>query len=59
MNIRTMLTAACTLVLAACSVVTEVVPAGKDTYVVAGEASVGETSGAIIKTTLYKKSHFL
>ena len=56
MNIRTMLTAACTLVLAACSVVTEVVPAGKDTYVVAGEASVGETSGAIIKTTLYKKA---
>ncbi|WP_419616281.1 hypothetical protein [Thiolapillus sp.] len=56
MNIRTMLAAACTLVLAACSVVTEVVPAGKDTYVVAGEDSVGETSGAIIKTTLYKKA---
>uniref|UniRef100_UPI003AF7EDDD hypothetical protein n=1 Tax=Thiolapillus sp. TaxID=2017437 RepID=UPI003AF7EDDD len=36
--------------------VTEVVPAGKDTYVVAGEASVGETSGAIIKTSLYKKA---
>lgn len=40
-----------------CASVTEVVPAGKDTYVVAGDDSLETISGASIKTRLYKKAN--
>ena len=39
----------------ACVSITDVVPAGKDTYVVAGEDEF--SSGASIKTDLYKKAN--
>ena len=58
MNIRNLLASVATLMLVACASTTEVVPAGKDTYVVAGDDAAWEgTSGAKIKATLYKKAN--
>ena len=57
MNIKYLFTAAAALMVTACTSITEVVPAGKDTYVVAGDDSLEETSGASIKTNLYKKAN--
>lgn len=45
------------LLLASCVSVTDVVPAGKDTYVVAGDDSGDVISGSSIKTNLYKKAN--
>lgn len=41
--------------LAGC--VTQVTPAGKDTYLVAGSDSMGVKSGVSIKTSLYRKAN--
>ena len=57
MYIRKLLAGAATLMVVACASVTEVVPAGKDTYVVAGDDALEGTSGANIKTDLYKKAN--
>jgi|TARA_R110001592_G_scaffold229914_1_gene486592 hypothetical protein len=57
MNIAYFILGVASLVLVACASITEVVPAGKDTYVVAGDDSFEEISGASIKTTLYKKAN--
>ncbi|MBC2732727.1 MAG: hypothetical protein HF981_00015 [Desulfobacteraceae bacterium] len=40
-----------------CASITEVVPAGKDTYIIAGDDSSKSVSGASIKTDLYKKAN--
>lgn len=57
MNTRYFLAIAALLTLTACATITEIVPAGKDTYVIAGEDSFEEISGASIKTDLYKKAN--
>ena len=56
MNVRYLFAAVAALIVTACvASITEVVPAGKDTYVVAGDDTLEGTSGASIKTTLKKK----
>ena len=57
MNIKYLCAAAICLMVAACVSITDVVPAGKDTYVVAGDDSLEGISGASIKTNLYKKAN--
>jgi len=57
MNINNLVAGASTLLVVACASITEVVPAGKDTYVVAGDDSMQETSGASLKTSLYIKAN--
>ena len=55
MNIKYLCAAAISLMVAACASITDVVPAGKDTYVVAGYDEL--RSGASIKPDLYKKAN--
>lgn len=43
--------------IVSCASITEVVPAGKDTYIIAGGDSSETISGASIKTDLYKKAN--
>ena len=43
--------------LGACTTVTEVVQAGKDTYIIAGDDSWREVSGSRIKTKLYERAN--
>ncbi|MGB5261883.1 MAG: hypothetical protein WBO34_15370 [Gammaproteobacteria bacterium] len=57
MRIRNLIAGVATLMVVACASITEVVPAGKDTYVVAGDDSLEGISGASIKTGLYKKAN--
>lgn len=57
MDARYFFTICALLTLAACATITEIVPAGKDTYVIAGEDSFEDISGASIKTDLYKKAN--
>ena len=55
MNIRNLLAGVATLMLIACVSITEVVPAGKDTYVVAGDDAWEGTSGASTKLPFIKR----
>jgi len=55
MNIKYLYAIAISLMVAACASITDVVPAGKDTYVVAGDSEIN--SGASVKTDLYKKAN--
>jgi len=57
MNIKILLVCAATSLLFACALITEIVPAGKDTYVIAGDDSFEGESGVSIKTSLYKKAN--
>lgn len=57
MNIQIIIAGIATLFIVGCASVTEVVPAGKDTYVVAGDDSLEAISGASIKMSLYKKAN--
>jgi len=43
--------------LGACATSTNVVPAGKDTYLIAGDDTWGTISGEKIKTNLYQKAN--
>lgn len=45
------------LTLTACVSMTEVTPAGKDTFLIAGSDSWESTSGLTIKTKLYQKAN--
>ena len=58
MTNRNMLVVAAALMTVACTVrITEVVPAGKDTFVVSGNAVLKRSSGESIKPTLYEKAN--
>ena len=57
MNVSYVFAGVAALMLTACVSISEVVPAGKDTFIVAGDDSLEDTSGASIKTTLYKKAN--
>tara|TARA_R110002050_G_scaffold269917_2_gene412732 strand:- start:280258 stop:280587 length:330 start_codon:yes stop_codon:yes gene_type:complete len=58
MNLKNLSACAAALLLVACApIITEIVPAGKDTYVVAGDDGFEVESGTSIKTSLYKKAN--
>ena len=55
MNVRYLFTTSIALMIAACASTTEVVPAGKDTYVIGGYNDI--SGGAHAKSNLYKKAN--
>ncbi len=57
MNIRYLLVAIAALMITACNTASEIVSAGKDTYLVVGNGNVLEISGAAQLPDLYKKAN--
>ena len=57
MKIRYLIVVGFLAMIVSCASITEVVPAGKDTYVIAGDDSLEDISGASIKIDLYKKAN--
>ena len=58
MKIKILSAGVSSLLVVACASITDVVPAGKDTYVIAGDGgSYQATSGASLKTSLYKEAN--
>jgi hypothetical protein len=45
------------LTMTACVSITEITPAGKDTYIIAGSDSMEATAGVNIKAKLYQKAN--
>jgi len=45
-------------IVSSCVSITDIAPAGKDTFIIAGSDGMGGVAGVSIKTELYKKANF-